>query len=358
MIKTLSPYYITTPFVSPATALTCTSYTLSIYVWSGLQSAFPATASYAITKDNPTTSTGDSKVNIAKILNDFITFTPVKALATGLLDTVNQQWVKTEVTYVTTNPADASTPQLGVVNMFTRGYSYGNDGENIATPTNKILMYGTEFNVSRTSYIAVPLQTNLLATATTVISYPANQINYTITPNLNDSTGTNSELVSTMLIDATETTTDTYFEVVHNGVTLTYYILDECRYTPIDIHFCNKEGTQQSITFFKSLTEDISISSEQYESDRGQPSLGFHQFVKYNINGKSKFKVNSGFVDEALNETFKQLLLSDKVYRLVDNTFIPLNINSTSLEYKTRQKDRLINYEIAFDFAYNEINNI
>jgi hypothetical protein len=358
MIKTLSPYYITTPFVSPATVLTCTSYTLSIYVWSGLQSAVPATASYTITKDNPTASTGDSKVNIAKILNDFITFTPVKATSTVLLDTVNQQWVKTEVTYITTAPADASTPQLGVVNMFTRGYSYGNDGENIATPTNKILMYGNEFNVSRTSYIAVPLQTNLLATATTVISYPDSQINYTVTPNLDDSTGTNEELVSTMLIDATETTTDTYFEVVHNGVTLTYYIIDECRYTPIDIHFCNKEGAQQSITFFKSLTEDISISSEQFESDRGQPSLGFHQFVKYNINGKSKFKVNSGFVDESLNETFKQLLLSDKVYRLVDNTFIPLNVSSSSLEYKTRQKDRLINYEISFDYAYNEINNI
>ena len=29
-----------------------------------------------------------------------------------------------------------------------------------------------------------------------------------------------------------------------------------------------------------------------------------------------------------------------------------------SFEYKTRQKDRLINYEIEFENAFNEINNI
>jgi hypothetical protein len=28
------------------------------------------------------------------------------------------------------------------------------------------------------------------------------------------------------------------------------------------------------------------------------------------------------------------------------------------LEYKTRQKDRLINYEIEFEYSFNEINNI
>jgi len=36
----------------------------------------------------------------------------------------------------------------------------------------------------------------------------------------------------------------------------------------------------------------------------------------------------------------------------------PLNLAGKSLEYKTRQKDRLINYEIEFDYAFNEINSI
>ena len=37
MIKTLSPYYINIPFVSPLTSLVCTSYTLKIYIWKGLK---------------------------------------------------------------------------------------------------------------------------------------------------------------------------------------------------------------------------------------------------------------------------------------------------------------------------------
>ena len=37
---------------------------------------------------------------------------------------------------------------------------------------------------------------------------------------------------------------------------------------------------------------------------------------------------------------------------------MPLNVSKKSLEYKTRQNDRLINYEFEFEYAYNEINNV
>ena len=42
---------------------------------------------------------------------------------------------------------------------------------------------------------------------------------------------------------------------------------------------------------------------------RGQPSLGNHQFVRFNVQGEDSFKLNSGFVDQTMNETFTQLLL-------------------------------------------------
>jgi hypothetical protein len=102
----------------------------------------------------------------------------------------------------------------------------------------------------------------------------------------------------------------------------------------------------------------MTTTNEEFETDRGQPLAGNHQYVKYNVQGKSKFKVNSGFVAEALNETFKQMLLSERVWMYENEIFTPLNIASKSIEYKTRQKDRLINYEIEFEYAFNEINNI
>jgi hypothetical protein len=165
-------------------------------------------------------------------------------------------------------------------------------------------------------------------------------------------------MVQNLWVDVSEATTDEYIEIVFNDVTTTLLITDECRYTPIDIAFQNKEGALQIFTFFKAKSESMSTTNEEFETDRGQPLAGNHQYVKYNVQGKSKFKVNSGFVAEALNETFKQMLLSERFWMYENEIFTPLNIASKSIEYKTRQKDRLINYEIEFEYAFNEINNI
>ena len=53
MIKSLSPYYITTPWVNPSLGFTAESYRLKIWVWSGDLSTPPSDANYEITKNNP-----------------------------------------------------------------------------------------------------------------------------------------------------------------------------------------------------------------------------------------------------------------------------------------------------------------
>ena len=189
----------------------------------------------------------------------------------------------------------------------------------------------------------------------TVISYPDNQINESIAE---PTSLLATEMVQSLWVDVSEATTDEYIEIVFNGVTTTLLITDECRYTPIDIYFQNKEGASQIIPFFKAKTESLNTSKEEFESDRGQPSAGNHQFVKFNVQGRAKFKVNSGFLSEEMNETFTQLLLSERVWMYKDEIFTPLNVSTSSIEYKTRQKDRLINYEIELEEAFNKINNV
>lgn len=191
--------------------------------------------------------------------------------------------------------------------------------------------------------------------AVTIISYPDLQINESFETNATDES---SELIKYVWVNVADATTDTYIEVVYNGVTKTYYIEDECKHTPIDIFFINKEGTQQSIAFFKERKNSLSITSSEYESDTGQPLNGNHQYKKYNVQGREDFKMNSGFVEESNNETFTQLFLSEKVWVLEGGNMIPINLKSKSLEYKTQQKDKLINYEVSFEYAYNKINNI
>jgi hypothetical protein len=189
----------------------------------------------------------------------------------------------------------------------------------------------------------------------TIISYPDSQINESInTP----SSTTSGELVQNVWIDISEATTDEYIEIVYNSETITLVITDECRYTPLDIAFQNKEGAMQTMTFFKAKTESMTVTNEMFESDRGQPIDGNHQMVTYNVQANSKFKMSSGFVDETMNQTFKQLFLSERVWNFDGTNYIPLKLGSKSLEYKTRMKDRLINYEVEFEYAFNDINNV
>ena len=189
----------------------------------------------------------------------------------------------------------------------------------------------------------------------TIISYPTNELNKTIA--VPDSLNS-EELVQYVWVDVSEAPTDEYIEITYNSEVITLLITEECRYTPIDIFFQNREGSLQSLTFFKIATETLSVKSEEFQANRGQAYLGNHQKIKYNVQGETKFKVNSGFVSEDLNETFTELLLSQRVWKYENSVFVPLNVSSKSMEYKTRQKDRLINYEIDFEYAFNAINNI
>lgn len=359
MKKALSPYYKTIPFVSPLTGATCTSYTLNVYVWAGLEASVPVTNSYSFTKSNPTASVLSDKVNLSGIIESLITVVPIKSSITSLLDSTNQRWVKTEVIYTTADPLDDDVKQLETTELFCRGYAYGDEGENTDTPTNKILAPNIEYKVFRGGFFCLPIDMQgydfPTDPAITIKSYPNSEVDESFAETL---TTNSNEIVRYVFVSLSDAVSDEYLEIIYNGVTITLYFVDECRYTPVDIFFINKEGQQQSLTFFKSKTDNINVTSEQFTTNRGQPSLGFHQTIRYNIQGNSSFRVNSGFVDEAQNEVFTQLLLSDYVWQLKDDVFIPLIVKTQNFEYKTRQKDRLINYELTFDYAFNKINNI
>lgn len=192
--------------------------------------------------------------------------------------------------------------------------------------------------------------------AVTVISQPNNDINESFATTANLSS---SELIKYVWINVEDLITDEIIEIAYNSETITLNVIEECRFTPVMIMFQNKEGAEQIMQFFKKRVDTMDITSEQFQSDRGQPSEGNHEFVTFNVNAKSKFTVNSGFVSEDLNESFKQLFLSERIWWLDGATTpTPLTISSKSFEFKTRQNDRLINYEVEFEFAFNEINTI
>jgi hypothetical protein len=88
-------------------------------------------------------------------------------------------------------------------------------------------------------------------------------------------------------------------------------------------------------------------SSVNYNTSLGQSKT-------FNINGSQTIKLNTGFVDENYSELITDLLLSETV--LLDSK--PVIVKTQGSDLKTSLKDRLINYEMEFEYAYNLINDV
>ena len=59
-----------------------------------------------------------------------------------------------------------------------------------------------------------------------------------------------------------------------------------------------------------------------------------------------------------LDEIIKQMMLSEQVW--VDNgtEVLPITLNTSSLQFKKSVNDKLINYTVDFEYAFNKINDI
>lgn len=122
------------------------------------------------------------------------------------------------------------------------------------------------------------------------------------------------------------------------------------------VQFINRYGGRDFIWFFKMRTDSISTESKEYKLL--QPNLNYDttigQNAKYNFNGKQSVKMNTGFVPENYNELIQDLILSEKVWI----NSIPAIVKSSGTEFKTQIRNKNINYEIEFEYAFDLINNM
>ena len=351
MILSLSTYNLIVPFVSPLTSATCTEYTVNVYIWQGESAAVPAEPEYVITKENHADSAGNDRLQIGRLVNDYIEFLPTNSASMEELVVTSVVWVKTEVIYTTANPSDDDVKQSPLTQLALKGYGYGNEGENPQPRTDGIFVESDLTRVSRNSSTTIGLLLDE-AKVGTVISYPANELDYSFS--LLVQTDSN-EILKLLNIPSPEN--DDYIEVDIGVRTITLIIKDEFKYSPVDVYFLNKDGSQQTLTFFKERQDSLVTTRENYESIGGQPADGFHQFVDFNVNGRTNVRLTSGFIPETQNSTFKQLMLSTKVF-IYNGEFIPVNVDNASIQYKTRLNERLISYDIDFKYSFAEINNI
>ena len=155
---------------------------------------------------------------------------------------------------------------------------------------------------------------------------------------------------------------DTIYVDTENGVDkLKVENITECKYKPHKITFVNKFGALQDIWFFKTLVEKLSSKAEMFKRNtqiNGFYDISRHQQKVLTKNGNTSLELNTGYYPEEYNEVFTQMQLSEECWIEIDNKTLPINVTSNTFDFKTRLNDKLINYKVEVEFAFDKINNI
>lgn len=350
-----SPHYVNIPFFFETTL----SVTLDVSVWSGDLAAPPATPTYALTIPRPTVNFAEFNINLSDLIGENLEYTPTINLSstTQVVDSQTNEvkWIKYTATYV-----DSTETIADIVGTFVAvdGYGFYNEGVNPTKPTNNVLTLASMRKVSRNGFILFPFVNNGTITSIDIDSN-GGQINATETITAaNQST----KIVQYLEVDVSQATTDEYITITtSSGIVTTYEVVDECRYNPIQVIFKNKLGSYDCITLFKKSNESSSSKSDEFVNNYisgGTYDTTKHQYQKLNVTAKKTIKANSGYINQIENTLYEQLLYSDTVYFYESSLLVPVNIKTSSLEYKTRVNDKLVNYELDFEYAYNIIQNV
>ena len=135
------------------------------------------------------------------------------------------------------------------------------------------------------------------------------------------------------------------------------------------IIYINKYGAQQDLWFFLKQTRNIARKNEGYKANTiTYPSTGATYSIQdapnkvFNTQAKQTHTFSSGYYPEFANQQFEELLLSEFIWwstvKKGSGIIIPLKVKTSSVAFKTSVNDRLIEYTIEFEEAFDYINNI
>jgi len=138
------------------------------------------------------------------------------------------------------------------------------------------------------------------------------------------------------------------------------------------ITFVNKFGGLQDLWFFLKSVKATTSTKETYNANTISTSTGSATYsvnaptkTVFNKTANQKIRLSSGYYPEGANPFFEELLLSDQVWLTQPDPYdpsteqvVPVIINTSSFTYKTSLNDRLINYVMEFEMAFDYINNV
>ena len=145
-----------------------------------------------------------------------------------------------------------------------------------------------------------------------------------------------------------------------NSITLT----QDCqkKYPPVRIAWKNRYGQFDYFNFNLVSRESFSTQRSRYQPQIGTWDgrlLNYNDYdssiQNYITDSTLKLSVNTDYVSEDYNDIFKQLMVSDEIYWLYDQTnnkVRPLAMDTSTFNIKTNVVDKLIQY--SFDFTQGQ----
>lgn len=136
------------------------------------------------------------------------------------------------------------------------------------------------------------------------------------------------------------------------------------------IIYINKYGVQQDLWFFLKETKNLARTNDGYKSNtitypNGSSATYSVQDAPnkiFNTQARQTHTLSSGYYPEFANQQFEELLLSEYVWistlKKGTGVIIPVKVKTSSVAFKTSVNDRLIEYTMEFEEAFDYINNI
>lgn len=343
ILNARSPKFVSVSHASISYAI------LKLYIWDGLAASQPTTPIYEIKKSSIAGSP-EVAFEIAELVRD-----QLDILFDGNYNGSGQAvWAKAEL--VAYNVSGGSLTFTSQSYIAFDGYEYF---ENPTSPFVPLFMTNREIFTLNDARMRIPIYTQQAPTVVflkngvqvdifvyTAEQDSADQIQYINWLATNGNVDTIEVYVSGTLLD-----------------TITVNIIEECVYDPKKITFINKFGALQDMYFFKKSVDKMATQRENYKANilnnLYEYSTTQHVQRDFNITAKESTTLSSGFLNENYNEVFKQMMLSEKIWVTnTDGQVLPLNIKTSSIQYKTSLNDRLVEYTFDFDNSFNVINNI
>jgi len=377
---------------------------LKIYIFGS--GGKPTTPNYTLAK---TKLTGEDTINfeISELIKDYVDVTfdgsYVDAVTTKFVETALTRTFKGTVNGTEVTTTDASPLERKFIAFRGYGSNFDINSYNIDTnpyfetnvnPTlsRDILISNSKIYVPRGEDINVPFFTNgddgayqvdfLDGTTVTTTEITGGNIS-DITADKDDIKADNFTGVldvftadmtllrsedasgSNKIKTTSETTTSVRYKLANGGSrSIPVELIDECKYDPYKITFLNRYGALQDLWFFKKRTDEFSVEREQYSKTiltTNSTGVIFnpnhHQSNLLDVSSDRAFRMNTGFISEDHNEVINELMVTEFCW-LTDGEIIPVKPTTSSMVRKTELNDKLINFEVEFEYANSYIQNV